>query len=82
MSETPETNLIPGDPRQPAAGHLNYGVGIDEPLPTTPFGPNTLGERLWPVTIQRLSDRTRIGFSYIAPSLELIGRSVLKYGRG
>jgi hypothetical protein len=77
-----EEQLIPGDTRKPAAGYLTYAGGIEDPLPTIPMGPNTLGEKIWPVTIERFDDQTRIGFSNVAPSLDLIERSVIKYERG
>ena len=32
-----------------------------------PKGPNTLGEPLWPVTADFDGEKTRVGFSYIAP---------------
>ena len=40
--------------------------------PTCPMGPNTLGEALWPVeaTYDAESDRTRVGFSFLAPKPE------------
>lgn len=63
-----ETTILPGDTRKPVAGHLSYTVGIDTPDPRTPMGPNTLGEHLWPVTIERGEHRTRVGFSYTAPA--------------
>lgn len=68
-----ETDLKPrrlirrGDLRQPASGWLNYPPGIDDPDPYRPMGPNLIGELLWPVMVQRLVDRTRVGFAYIAP---------------
>jgi hypothetical protein len=64
----PERPIHPGDPRHPVAGHLTFGLDIDEPDVRRPVGPNTLGERLWPVTIERTATSTRIGYSYEAPS--------------
>ena len=63
MSEMP---LLEGDTRKPTAGHLTYSKGV-RPDPAVPMGPNTLGEHLWPVTVEDLGDRTRVGFSYVAP---------------
>lgn len=61
------SKIIEGDTREPAAGFLTYGPDIDVPNPRVPFGPNTFNELLWPVTIERTAEKTRIGFSYVAP---------------
>ena len=55
MAATP---LINGDTRKPLAGHLTYAPGV-RPDPQTPMGPNTLGEMLWPVTVEDLDDGWR-----------------------
>lgn len=61
------THIVANDTRQPLAGHLNYAPGIDTPDPHVPMGPNTFGELLWPVTIERSPERTRIGFANMMP---------------
>lgn len=61
-----EQTILPVDERKPLAGHLNYAPGIDTPNPAVPMGPNRLGEWLWPVTIERTPERTRVGFSYVS----------------
>lgn len=58
--------LIPGDPRK-AVGFLNFSRAVRTSDPRIPVGPNTLGEDLWPVTIQHLEHATRIGYSYVPP---------------
>ena len=61
------SKIIESDTRQPVAGFLTYGPDIDVPNPRIPMGPNTLGEQLWPVTIERTAEQTRIGFAYAEP---------------
>lgn len=62
--------IIPGDVRKPIAGFANYPPGIDTPNPVQPMGPSRLGELLWPVTVERTAERTRVGFAYTQPDLE------------
>jgi hypothetical protein len=49
---------------------LNYRgrVEIDQ---TSPMGPTTMGEYLWPVVAEydAETDRTRVGLSYVAPEV-------------
>lgn len=61
------TYFLNDDTRQPVAGWLNYPAGSDYPDPMRPMGPNTLGERLWPVVGERDETRTRVGFAYQPP---------------
>ena len=68
QTEGEQIKLISDDRRKPVA-YLNYGDIVESPDPFESMGPNSLGEKLWPVTIQRLGARTRIGFSYIRPSM-------------
>lgn len=58
------TRLIDDD-RQ-AVTHLNYRKHIN-PDPLTPLGPNTIGEHLWPVTVEHHDNGTRVGLSYMPP---------------
>jgi len=67
-----EFSIIPGDMRKPLAGRLNYSATADVPSALEPMGPNTLGEKLYPVTIDRDENRLRVGFSYTAPSMSLL----------
>ena len=53
-----ETLILPKDIRKPLAGFLTYPEGVDTPDPFTPAGPNTLGERLWPVTCDKVFQTT------------------------
>lgn len=41
--------------------------------PHKPFGPNTMGETLWMVSVEYNSatDRSRVGFSLVAPTPEV-----------
>lgn len=64
-----EQHILEGDTRFPVAGHLNYPPGAGTPDPLIPMGPSGFGEPLWPVTIERTPERTRIGFSYIGLSV-------------
>lgn len=50
--------LLEGDLREPIAGHLTYAAGV-RPNPRIPMGPNTIGELLWPVTVEDLDDGWR-----------------------
>lgn len=63
-----ERTIVPGETRKPLAGHLNYGPLVETPHPFEPLGPNTLGERVWPVTVERSATRTRIGFAFQFPT--------------
>lgn len=56
--------LIPGDPRQPVAGHLNYRGHVEvnpyEPMGPTLFAGNSgAGELVWPVTVEYSDDGWR-----------------------
>lgn len=63
-----EKTIIEGDTRTPEAGYRTYeGEGIR----LNPFvfrGPNSQGERLWPVTIEDIDGKTRVGWSAAEPS--------------
>jgi hypothetical protein len=61
-----ERLIVPGDSRKPA-GRLTYAAGVDCPHPFEPLGPNALGERLWPVTIERTESSTVVGLAYQFP---------------
>lgn len=72
--------LIAGDTRKPAAGHLTYSAGSDVPSPWAPMGPNTMNETVWPVTSEVLEDgRLHVGFSYIAPRASFAEKWVRDY---
>jgi len=47
---------------------LNYHDDVDVDF-ASPMGPNTMGERLWPVTssYDPKTNVTRVGLSYVAP---------------
>lgn len=66
------TLIIEGDERKPVAGYLNYKGTINTPIPYAPKGPNTMGELLWPVTLDVIEKDgetySRVGFSYTAPT--------------
>ena len=64
----PERTIHPADTRKPVAGHLRYVPGVDTPNPMEPMGPNALGERIWPVTIERTETHTIVGFAYAFPA--------------
>lgn len=64
-----ERTIVPGETRKPTAGHLTYrSSAVETPHPFEPMGPNTLGERVWPVTIERRADCTIVGFAYQFPT--------------
>lgn len=46
-------------------GNVTGSIRFDQPM-----GPNTLGERMWPVeaVYDPESGKSRVGFSYIAPT--------------
>jgi hypothetical protein len=51
--------------------HLNYRGDLTATFDTDiAYGPNTLGELLYPVTVEYDAevDQTRVGFSFIAPA--------------
>ena len=68
------TPIIDGDTRKPIAGFLNYKGRINTPIPYAPKGPNTMGELLWPVSIDYVTrdgvEYSRVGFAYTAPVLD------------
>lgn len=59
-------DLIRGETRKPIA-FLTYAPGIETPSPWRYFGPTMQGELLWPVTIERTTEHTKIGVSYVRP---------------
>lgn len=64
----PEQPITPAITRKATAGHLRYAPGVETPNPMEPMGPNALGERLWPVTIERTATQTIVGLSHQYPS--------------
>lgn len=59
---------------RPAIGHANYpgdiaGAIARDIADGRPFGPNYMGELMWPVDAIYLpeEDRTRVGFSLMVP---------------
>lgn len=70
---TAATNAITLDPR-PAVAWCTYPGNVTSGFrPDQAKGPNTLGEDLWPVQAiyNPATNSTRVGFSYIAPTLVL-----------
>lgn len=72
MQETIAT-ITSGDGRV-AAGRINYPgnvtAGIARDIATgIPYGPNYMGELMWPVdaTYDPDTDRTRVGLTFLAP---------------
>lgn len=62
-------------PRSPI-GFANYPGDVVEAIALDaidgrPFGPNYMGERMWPVTADYdpTTDKTRVGFSLMAPTV-------------
>lgn len=59
-----------------AIGHVNYRGDVTASIERDiasgrPFGPNYMGELMWPVeaTYDSAADRTRVGFSLQAPAV-------------
>lgn len=64
-----QRRLLETDDRQPVR-FLNYASRVT-PDPQQPLGPSTLGEQLWPVTVEEVDGGgCRVGLSYIAPTSE------------
>jgi len=67
------------DIREPT-NYLNYkgdvrkGI-IEREATGFPFGPTTIGEPVWPVTVEydEQADLTRVGISYIPPIQPVVG---------
>lgn len=59
-------------------GFANYRGDVTEAIARDvesgrPFGPNYMGELMWPVSADydTATNKTRVGFSYIAPPVEV-----------
>lgn len=59
-----------------ATGHANYPGDVTAAIEADiasgrPFGPNYMGELMWPVdaTYDAEANRTRVGFSLLAPEV-------------
>lgn len=58
------------DLRKPTV-FLNYSGDVADSFDMErPYGPNLMGELLYPLTTEydKQSDRTRVGFSFVAPA--------------
>ena len=70
------TTPLPSFTPRPAIGYANYPGNVTEAIAADvaagrPFGPNYMGDLMWPceATYDSIADRTRVGFSLIAPAV-------------